>query len=343
MLNALTTPLPLTHSTVGFGPMSVAARLKTRPYIVLMVLAALALLSVVAFMTLGAKGSWSFVIPFRGKKLLGLLLVAYSIAVSTVLFQTVTNNRILTPSIMGFDSLYVLLQTAVVFFLGIGALTTISGNLSFGIQILLMLGFSGLLFKWLFVGEERSLHLLILIGIVFGTLFRSLSNFMQRMLDPNAFQVLQDSFFASFQMLDPTLLGLSYAIVGGVTLVLWRMGSCFDVLALGRAQAINLGINYNRAMITILMMVAVLVAVSTALVGPVTFFGLLVASLAHAMIGNSRHRFVLPAAVLLGVICLVGGQTVLERLFAFNTALAIIVEFLGGLVFIFLVIRGAAR
>ena len=333
----------LTHSTIGFGPLPFAARLKTRPYIVLMVLAALALVSVVCFMTLGARGSWSFIIPFRGRKLLGLLLVAYSIAVSTVLFQTVTNNRILTPSIMGFDSLYVLLQTGVVFFLGIGALTTISGNLSFVIQIALMMGFSGLLFRWLFGGEERSLHLLILVGIVFGTLFRSLSNFMQRLLDPNAFQVLQDTFFASFQMIDPTLLWVSYAIVGAASLVLWRMGHTFDVLALGRAQAINLGLNYKRVMVTVLMMVAVLVAVSTALVGPVTFFGLLVASLAHSLIGNSRHRFVLPAAVLLGVICLVGGQTLLERVFAFNTALAIIVEFLGGLVFIFLVIRGAAR
>lgn len=335
--------MTLSQSTVGFAPLSFAAKLKTRPYIVLMVLAALALISIVCFMTVGARGSWSFVIPFRGKKLLGLILVAYAIAVSTVLFQTVTNNRILTPSIMGFDSLYVLLQTGVVFFLGVGALTTMPSNLSFAIQIALMMGFSGFLFRWLFGGEERSLHLLILVGIVFGTLFRSLSGFMQRLLDPNAFQVLQDTFFASFQMLDPTLLGISYALVGGVTFVLWRMGHVFDVIALGRAQAINLGVNYKLRMVTILMMVAVLVAVSTALVGPVTFFGLLVASLAHALIGNSRHRFVLPAAVLLGIICLVGGQTLLERVFAFNTALAIIVEFLGGLVFIFLVIRGAAR
>lgn len=331
------------RSTVGRAPLSFATRLKSRPYIVLGVLTLLAIISVVCFMTVGAKGAWSFIIPFRGKKLLGLILVAYAVSVSTVLFQTVTNNRILTPSIMGFDSLYVLLQTCVVFFLGVGALTSISGNMQFAIQIVLMLGFSGLLFRWLFVGEERSLHLLILVGIVFGTLFRSLSQFMQRMLDPNAFQVLQDTFFASFQTLDPGLLWLSFGIVIATSVVLAWLGHTFDVISLGRAQAINLGVNYKRVVVTILVMVAVLVAVSTALVGPVTFFGLLVASLAHALIGNSRHRFVLPAAVLLGIICLVGGQTLLERVFAFNTALAIIVEFLGGLVFIFLVIRGAAR
>jgi iron complex transport system permease protein len=91
------------------------------------------------------------------------------------------------------------------------------------------------------------------------------------------------------------------------------------------------------------MLVSVLVAVSTALVGPITFFGLLVASLAHSLVGTSRHRYVLPAAALLAIICLVGGQTLLERVFSFDTALSIIIEFVGGIVFIILVLRRAAR
>lgn len=315
----------------------------SRPVVMLGALGLLAGAAVLCFMTLDVRGNWGFVIPFRGRKLLGLLLVAWSVAISTVLFQTVTSNRILTPSIMGFDSLYVLVQTAIIFFLGSGTFALMDPHLRFGGELILMIGFSGLLFRWLFLGEGRSLHLLVLVGIIFGVFFRSLANFMQRMLDPNAFQVLQDSFFASFAALDMTLLGISWAIVGVVSLILWRMGHCLDVLALGRAPAISLGLNYRRVVTTLLVMVSVLVAVSTALVGPITFFGLLVASLAHGLIGDSRHRYILPAAVLLAVICLVGGQTVLERVFAFNTALSIIIELLGGLVFIFLVIRGAAR
>lgn len=314
-----------------------------RPAFVLAVLGVLALVSIVCFMTLGVRGNWSFVMQFRGQKLAGLLLVACSVAISTVLFQTVTNNRILTPSIMGFDALYILVQTSVVFFLGTGVFALMDPHLRFGMEVVLMLCFSGLLFRWLFLGEERSLHLVVLVGIVCGVFFRSLANFMQRMLDPNAFQVLQDSFFASFSRIDPTLLGLSWTIVGVLSLVLWRMRHCFDVLALGRAQAINLGVSYRRVVVVTLMMISTLVAVSTALVGPITFFGLLVASLAHGLVGNSRHHYILPASVLLAVICLVGGQTLLERVFAFDTALSIIIEFLGGLVFILLIIRGAAR
>lgn len=320
-----------------------ARPLPGRPVLVLAALVVLATISIVLFMTLGAKGSWSFVLPFRGKKLAALLLVAYSVAVSTVLFQTVTNNRILTPSIMGFDALYVLIKTAVVFFLGVGALVAIDSQVQFLVEVVAMVGFSGLLFRWLFLGEERSLHLLVLVGIVFGVLFRSLSQLMQRMLDPGAFNVLQDTLFASFSTTDPTLLGVSGLIVLAVTLVGLPMLPAFDVLGLGRAHAINLGVDYKRTVALVLVLVSVLVSVSTALVGPVTFFGLLVATLAHSLVGSSRHAFVLPAAALLAVTALVGGQTLLERVFAFDTALSIIIEFLGGIIFIVLVLRRTAR
>ncbi|RUT28618.1 enterobactin ABC transporter permease [Arsenicitalea aurantiaca] len=315
----------------------------SRPTLVLTALAGLALLSIVLFMTLDVRGNWGFVFQFRGRKLLALLLVAYSIAVATVLFQTVTNNRILTPSIMGFDQLYILVQTAVVYFIGIQSLLVMDTYVGFIIQVGLMVGFSWVLFQWLFLSGERSLHLLVLVGIVFGIFFRSLSSFMQRMMDPNAFQVLQDTLFASFTRVDTTLLGASMLIAALLTLILWRIRSTFDVLTLGKSTAINLGVNYKATVVTILVVVSMLVAVSTALVGPRTFFGLLVASLAHLFIGNSRHRYILPAATLLGVICLVGGQTLFERVFAFDTALSIIIEFLGGLVFIILIVRGAAR
>lgn len=315
----------------------------TRPTLALLILGALAILSIACFMTLGAKGSWSFVLPFRGRKLLALCLVAYSVAISTVLFQTVTNNRILTPSIMGFDALYVLIQTAIVFFLGVGALGTLNPQAQFGVEVLVMVAFSGLLFRWLFLGEERSLTLLVLVGIVFGILFRSLSQFMQRLLDPNAFSVLQDTLFASFATVDTSLLLVATVIVLAVTIIAIRMLHTYDVLSLGRAHAINLGLDYQRTVIVILMLIAVLVAVSTALVGPITFFGLLVASLAHGLVGTSKHKYVLPAAALLAVVFLVGGQTVLERVFSFDTALSIIIEFLGGIVFIYLILRRTAR
>lgn len=310
---------------------------------VLLLLTLLVLAAIIAFMTMGARGRWSFVLAFRGEKVLQMLLVGYAIAVSTVLFQTVTSNRILTPSIMGFDALYVLIQTGVTFFLGSLWLAALDARLLFLLETGVMIGFSLMLFRWLFAGGLKSLHLMLLVGIVFGVFFRSLSNLMQRLIDPNEFVVLQDRLFASFNTVNSELLLLASAAVLAVSVVGWRLLPVLDVLGLGRDMAINLGVAYKRDVSIILVLIAILVSVSTALVGPITFFGLLVANLAYMLVPTSRHLHVLPAAALLAALCLVGGQLVLERVFAFDTALSIIVDFLGGIVFIYLLLKGRMR
>ena len=314
-----------------------------RSMIVLACLAGLALACLAAFMTIGAKGSWSFVLSFRGMRLAALLIVAYAIAVSTVLFQTITDNRILTPSIMGFDALYVLLQTLLVFLFGANTLSAVEPRLMYVVEIGVMVGFSLLLYRFLFGSDRHNIHLVVLVGIVLGGLFRSLSGFMQRVINPDDFVVLQDRLFASFNVTDSTLIGISVLLIALATLAIWRISHTFDVLTLGRSGAISLGIDHRVTTMKILALVAMLVSISTALVGPVTFFGLLVANLAYLVMPTARHRYVLPAAVLIAVICLVGGQTVLERVFAFDTALSIIIEFAGGLFFILFLLKGRLR
>lgn len=318
------------------------------PMVVLGGLSALTLLSIALYMTLGARGRWDFILAFRGTKIAAMVLVGYAIAVSTVLFQTITNNRILTPSVMGFDYLYRLIQTGLVFQFGSGLVATLDPRLRFGVEVASMVVFSGLLYWWLFNGagrgdNRRSLHLLLLVGIVFGVLFRSVTNFLQRIIDPNAFLTVQDRLFANFNRVDVELLTVSALVVLAVSLAGWRWRRTFDVLALGRDAAINLGVEHRRAVMAVLVMVSILVSVSTALVGPITFFGLLVANLAYLVVRSHRHALILPAAVLLAVLTLVAGQLVLERVFGYNAALSIVIEFVGGLAFLFILVRGSAR
>lgn len=307
----------------------------------LALLAGATLLAIVLFLVLDVPGGWAFILPRRLSTVAAMALVGYAVAVSTVLFQTITHNRILTPAIMGFDALYALIQTVLIAVLGAAGTSMLSPTVQYAAEVALMVGASGLLFRWLFLGERHSLHLLVLAGVVAGTFFRSISTFVQRLLDPNEFVVLQDRLFATFNTVDDRLLGVSALLVGAVTVVAWRIAHTFDVLALGREAAVNLGVDYRRTVATILVLVAVLVSVSTALVGPVTFFGLLVANLAYLVAGTDRHRWTLPTAALLGVLALVGGQTILQHGFGLNTALSVIVEFLGGIALIVLLVRGA--
>ena len=77
--------------------------------------------------------------------------------------------------------------------------------------------------------------------------------------------------------------------------------------------------------------------------GPVTFFGLLVASLAYQFTPTAKHMSVLPVAILLSIIFLVGGQFILEQLFNMASRLSFIIEFVGGIVFLTLLIKGKLR
>ena len=296
---------------------------------------ALALLaaSCVLFMTLGANGHWDFVLPRRGMVLASLLLVAYSVGVSTLLFQTLTNNPILTPSVLGFDSLYVFLQTLLVAVLGGIGYSSLPQTGKFAFELAAMVGGSLLLFQTLMRQGGRDLARMILIGVVFGILFRSLSSLLQRLLDPEEFAVAQSSTFASFNTVNAKLLGVSAVIALVSIFFLWRERYKLDVLLLGRDQAVNLGLNYRRDMLWILFWIAVLTATATALVG------LLVVALSYRFCGSIRHSLRLPMAFLTASVLLVGGQTVFEHLLGMKAVLSVVIEFAGGLVFLWLVLR----
>lgn len=305
----------------------------------LLVLAALALIVVAGFLTVGARGNWGFVLPFRAIKLAGLVLVGMAVAVSTVVFQTLTQNRILTPAVMGFDALFVVLRTLLVFLFGAEAMVLFDPRLSFAAEALVMVLLALGLFRLLFADGRHSLHLLLLTGVVFGVLCRALASLLQRVLDPNAFAVLQGMLFAQFNTVNTDLLPFAGVVILAASALALRLAPVLDVLALGRESAIGLGIDYRRTAGGLIALVAVLVSVSTALVGPVLFFGLLVSNLAFHLVGTDRHRYTLPAAVLLAVICLAGGQLVLERGLGLGGTLSVVIEFVGGVFFILLLLK----
>jgi len=309
-------------------------------------LALLALLAVVAaagFCLIGLAGNWEYALIIRSRKLATMVVVGVAVACSSVLFQTVTGNRILTPGIMGFDQLFVLIQTLIVFLFGALALSSADPRLLFAGQVAVMVVFAGLLYRWLFGRDGRDLFVLVLAGVVCGTLFGSLSSLAARLINPNDFVVLQDSLFASFNQVDPALLGLSAVLVAAMAVWTVRLAYRLDVVALSREHAINLGVHHASVVNEALVVVAVLVSVSTALVGPLTFLGVLVANLARQLTGTFRHLTLLPAAAFVSVIVLVGGQLVLERVFGMNTALSVIINFAGGAYFIALLIRESRR
>ena len=302
-------------------------------------LAALSVLSIILYMTINLGSNLAYILPHRGYIVLTMIIVAFGSGVSTVLFQTIANNKILTPSIMGLEALFILLQTIFVFYTDSFPASWLLNIGKFLLEYSLLVIFSVLLYRWLFISVKMNINLVLMVGIILGTLFRSVATLLQRLMDPNEFSILQSRMFATFTKGTPELILFTLVITVIVGILLWRMRYCFDVLALGQANAVNLGINYRQQVTVILLLISVLVAISTALVGPLTFLGLMVANLAYYIAGSSQHRYLLPVSFLLGVIALVGGQLVLE--YGLNKAgtLSVVLEFVGGIFFIYMVLR----
>lgn len=295
--------------------------------------------SAALFMFYKLGNSWEFALRLRSMKVVAIIVVAGCVAFSSVAFQTLTNNRILTPSIMGFESLYLLIQTIIVFIYGDQTYKVLSNIDNFFISVIGMIGFAFILYIMIYKKRDDNLYLLLLVGIILGTLFSSLSSFMQLLIDPNDFFIVQGKMFATFNKINNDLLWTSLIIMLIILAVGLRMAKYLDVIALGRDQAINLGLNYNRIVKIFLVFIAILVSVSTALVGPITFLGLLVTNLTYELFKTHRHSIIIIACCLVSAIALLIGQFFMERLFNLSVPISAIINVIGGFYFMYLLLR----
>lgn len=303
------------------------------------ILSLLAVLGMTVFTLYKMGNSWEFALHYRALKIAAIAIVSWCVAYSTIAFQTLTNNRILTPSIMGFEAVFMLFQTLLVFIHGENSLQAVGTVGNFVISTLLMIGFAFLLYFLIYKRGVDNMFLLLLIGLVLGTLLNTLSSFLQLLLDPNNFFIVQGKMFASFSNINQELLGYALAIVAVVLLIGMRYTNRLDVLALGKNQAINLGLDYDKNIQMFLTLIAIMVAVSTALVGPVLFLGLLVSNLTYEILKTYKHHILIPACALVTLIVLVGGQFLAERILKLSTPISVIINFVGGIYFMCLLLK----
>ena len=305
-----------------------------------LVIAVLLMLSMAAlFLFYRLGNNWEFALQLRSVKVIAILIVAASVAYSSVAFQTLTNNRILTPSIMGFESLYLLIQTLIVYMYGDETYKVLSSMDNFLVSVIGMIGFGLLLYFMIYKKGKDNIYLLLLVGIILGTLFSSLSSFMQLLIDPNDFFIVQGKMFATFNKINTDLLWPSSIILILILFFGFRMTKYLDVMALGREQAINLGLNYNGLVKLFLVIIAILVSISTALVGPITFLGLLVTNLTYELFKTHKHSVIIAACCIVSAVALLAGQFIMERILNLSTPLSAIINMVGGLYFIYLLLK----
>ncbi|HLR81097.1 MAG TPA: iron chelate uptake ABC transporter family permease subunit [Bacillota bacterium] len=304
---------------------------------IILLIIALPLIALYIFYDLS--GNIDYILPKRLIKVIAIIVTGGAIACSTTIFMTITNNRILTPSVLGLDSLYLLTQTIIIFLFGSKSLVMMDSSLNYTVSIGVMVIFSLILYRLMFRGEQNNIYFLLLIGMILGIFFNSVTSFMQVLIDPNEFMVAQDKMFASINNVNTDLVYLSIGFIILIFLYFLRYYKYLDVLSLGKDHAINLGVPYDHVVKRLLVIVAVLISIATALVGPITFLGLLVVNIAYEFLKTYRHAYLLIGSTLISIIALIGGQFIVEKVFSFTTTISVIINFVGGIYFIYLLLK----
>lgn len=306
----------------------------------LMVLSLLAIAICALFLGKGlTPDNYQFFLSRRIPKILAIVLAAMAIASSSLVFQTITNNRILTPSILGFDSLYVMIQVLLVAVFGGFSAFVIDAKLNFVIATSIMIGLAMVLFHFYFKGRQRNIFTLLLIGVVLSSLFGSITGFFTMVIDPDEFTFIQGSMFASFNNINAELV---YWCLVPLLLCfgsLYKLAKKLDVMWLGTDNAKSLGVDTHKLTMQVMFVISLMIAISTALIGPVLFFGLIVVALTRQLFSGYKHTFLLITSAVLSVVLLAGGQWVVENLFDFNTTISVIINFFGGGYFLYLLMN----
>lgn len=316
-----------------------------RYWVILTVLVAVSLLSTAGILTwenpmpVGSEGFW-IIARMRAVDVVVMVFATCCHAFATVAFQTATANRIITPSILGFEALYRAIQTSFIYFMGatVGAVAATSATAFFS-QLALMVVLSALLYGWLLSGRFGNLHLMLLVGVVIGGGLGSLATFMQRMLTPSEFDVLQARLMGNISNARDEFLPFVIPLTLIMCSVIWHQARRLNVLAMGRETATNLGLNHRREVMTVLFCVSVLMAMTTSVVGPMTFLGFLTATIAYQLCDTHDHRYILPMAALIGYAVLSSAYFVLRHVFYAQGAVTIIIELVGGITFLVVILR----
>lgn len=268
-----------------------------------------------------------------------MILAAVCQGMSTVTFQSITNNRIITPSLLGFEALYTAIHTSAMFFLGARATIGFTGTWAFLLQVAVMVAMCLILFGWLLSGKYANLQLMLLVGVIMGTGLRSLSSFMRRLLSPSEFDILQARLFGSVNNSNSEYFPIAIPMVILTAALLFLFARRLNVVALGRDVSTSLGLRHRPGVIYPLVLISVLMSVSTAMVGPLTFYGFLVATLAYQAAPTYDHRYVFPMALAIAFLVITGAYFLMYHVFNAQGVVSVIIEMFGGLIFLIVILK----
>ena len=305
----------------------------------LLVLAALVLAACAAYLTVDVDPKYlDFAMRLRIPKLAVMLIAAFAIGGASLVFQSVINNTIVTPCLLGMNSLYTLIHTAVVFVAGSGSVLAVNANAAFAVDLVLMGLSATVIYGYLFQKTHYNVLYVLLIGTVLTSFFGSIQSTLTRIMDPNEYDSLLTTLVASFSNVNGEIIVFALAVLAALVFALRKDLALLDVITLGKAQAVNLGVDYDRCIRRLLLGVTLAIAVATAVVGPISFMGLIIANLSRQLLKTYRHSQLIAGSALFGMLILVAGQLIVEHVYTYAIPISVFITVGGGLYFLYLLL-----
>jgi len=249
----------------------------------------------------GASVQWNPLLDERLPRLIVILCTGSSLAVSGVVMQSLFNNPLASPSVLGISSG----GSLCIFFLFILGL---QHSYPFALPIA---AFSGCLFT-LFViytlsRQNGKVHLnnLILTGIAISTLLLAVQGTITYAYRDH-WQLIQtltelEAGSTSDRTWQHVHMQLPLTIVGMLGCYLYRRE--LDILTLGEEEAMNLGVNVTKVRWRLFLCVSILIGGSIATLGAIAFFGLILPHLMRKIIGPG-HMQLMPVNIIGGGVTL---------------------------------------
>lgn len=309
----------------------------------LVILALIVLVCALGYLFYGVRFNnmklFQYSMKLRTPKLAVMLITAFAIGGASLVFQSIINNVIVTPCLLGMNALYSLIHTAVVFAAGSASLLATNGNLAFAVDLVLMAIIATIVYSYLFEKTHHNVLYILLIGTVLTSFFSSIQNTLTRIMDPNEYDSLLETLVASFENINSEVIAASLAVLAAVIFALRKELAMLDVITLGKEQAINLGVDYDRCIRRLLLGVTLCIAVATAMVGPISFLGLIMANLARQLMKTYRHTHLILASTLFGMAILIGGELIVERIYSYAVPISVFISVFGGIYFLYLLLH----
>ncbi|MFA7422425.1 MAG: iron chelate uptake ABC transporter family permease subunit, partial [Acholeplasmataceae bacterium] len=248
------------------------------------------------------------------------------------------SNRILTPSLIGFDAIFVTSQTAIVFFLSEQSLFYSNPYLNFLITASLMLVISLIMYRLILRRNKNNIIFLLLFGMILSTFSRNFANFLQTIMDPNQFQSIAMQTEVTISNMNTSIIIMVVPIMLIVLGFMIKDFKYLDIMSLGESQAIGLGVEYQKKLNVSLIYIAIAMSISTALIGPISFLGLIAVNAAREILKTYKHIHLMFMSSLIAIIALVLGQTIIIET-GYLTTVTVLISMFGGLYMIYLVLK----